>query len=185
MCPSRLSFRSLLAVGLFLALPATAAAQRPSGSSPGWLPAQAGLHMGYDNNANATVVGAQLRVPVIPTGHVELLPSSDVTFLPGLKEYQLNADAVFVTGGRSGGLYGGGGLALRNSIFTGGGERETRSGANVVVGLTTRGRLGGVPMGIQLEGRWVFLDAEFDPRLFTFGVNLPLWGWGSRDGGRF
>lgn len=171
--------RRLPALALLLVLPAAASAQRPSGGSPGgWSPAQIGLHVGYDNNASATVLGGQLRVPVVPAGWLEVMPGGDVTFLTGLKEYQLNLDAVAVLGGERGGLYGGGGLALRNSVYGEGLDRETRTGANVVVGLATRGRFGDIPLGVQFEARWVFLDADFDPRVFTFGVNVPLWGWG-------
>lgn len=171
----------LVVAGLaLLLLPTATEAQRPGSAegSAGWSPAQVGLRVGYDNNANSTVAGAQLRIPVVPAGWLEVMPSGDITFLPGLKEYQFNADAVFVMGGRRGGLYGGGGFALRSSIFDEGGDRESRTGGNVVVGLTTRGRLAEVPLGVQIEARWVFLDADFDPRLFTFGVNVPLWGWG-------
>lgn len=185
--PSQLRVR-LLCLLLTLALPGVVQAQRSPGagaSSPGWSPAQAGIRVGYDNSAHGTVLGAQLRLPVIPSGWVEVIPSGDVTFLPGLKEYQFNADAVVVTGGRSGGLYAGGGVAVRNTIFGQGGDRETRTGTNLVAGLMTRGLVGDLPLGIQVEARWVFLDADFDPRLFTFGVNLPLWGWDRRGGGRF
>jgi hypothetical protein len=171
---------ALFLLTLLSVLAAPAEAQRPGASGGGWAPAQAGLRVGWDNNANATVAGGQLRIPVLPGGSLELVPSGDVTFLTGLREYQVNLDAVWVLGGRRGGLYGGGGLAARNTIFgeSTDGERETRTGANVVVGLTTRGRFGGVPLGVQIEARWVFLDAAFDPRVFTFGLNVPLWGWG-------
>lgn len=178
--PSLPSPGTLLALVL-LFLPAGAAAQ----SGSGWSPAQVGLRVGYDNNANATVVGAQLRLPVLPAGWLELVPSGDVTFLPGLKEYQFNGDAVFVLGGRRGGLYGGGGVAVRSSVFDADGDRETRTGTNLVVGLTTRALLADVPLGVQIEARWVFLDADFDPRLFSFGVNVPLWGWGRGGGNGF
>ena len=160
MSPTRL--RWILTALLTLSLPAMAEAQPASG---GWVPAQIGLRAGYDNSSNATVLGGQLRIPVVPAGWLEVVPSGDVTFLTGLREYQFNADAVLSMGGRSGGVYGGGGLAWRN---------------NLVVGLATRGRVADVPLGIQIEGRWVFLDADFDPRVFTFGVNVPLWGWGGR-----
>jgi len=182
MTPSPSRLRLHLAALLCLVLPGTVAAQGPAGTGGGWNPIQVGARAGYDNNANATVLGAQLRIPVVPRGWLELMPSGDITFLTGLKEYQFNADAVVLLGGPRGGLYGGGGLALRNTIFAGRDERETRAGANVVVGLSTRAQMGDVPLGVQIEARWVFLDAEFDPRVFTFGVNLPLWGWGEARG---
>lgn len=149
---------------------------------PAWPAIQAGIRFGYDNNANSTVLGAQVRIPVVRGAWLEVVPSGDVTFLPGLKEYQGNADVVWVSGGRRGGLYAGAGLAMRNSIFDGP-ERETRTGASVLIGLVSRG-FGDVPLGTQLEARWVFLDADFSPRVLTLGVNLPLWGWGDDRGGR-
>ncbi len=137
-----------------------------------------GARVGYDDNANATVLGTQIRIPVVRGGWLELMPGADVTFLTGLKEYQFNGDAVFIYGSRAGGLYGAGGVAIRNTIFEGAG-RETRVGGSVAVGLMNRGS-GDVPIGTQLEVRWVFIDAPFKPRVLTFGVNLPLWGWGQR-----
>jgi len=176
---SRVPMLLALASSLVLAMggPEPASAQR---GNAGWAAPQAGIRFGYDDNAQATVLGAQLRIPVLPGGQVELVPSGDVTFLEGAREYQVNADAVWVTGGRSGGLFAGGGLAVRSGFFEAL-DRETRTGANLVLGLVTRGRFQGVPIGVQLEGRWVFIDTPVDPRVFTFGVNLPLWGWGSDD----
>lgn len=173
----RVLSRPALAAVAFLLLPAGVAAQ--NAPTP-WPAVQIGARFGFDDNASSTVAGAQIRIPVVRGGWLELLPSGDVTFLAGLQEYQFNADAVYILGGGRGGLYLGGGLALRNTILEGP-ERETRSGVNAVVGLTSR-RLGGAPFGTQIEIRWVFLDAEFNPRNLTLGVNFPLWGGGSRRG---
>ncbi len=176
-CGFRLPMLLALLLALVMGSPEPGSAQR---GNAGWAAPQAGIRFGYDDNAQATVLGGQLRIPVLPGGQVELVPSGDVVFLDGLREYQVHADAVWVTGGRSGGLFGGVGLAVRNGIFEEL-DRETRTGANLVLGLVTRGRFQGVPLGVQLEGRWVFMDTPVDPRVFTFGVNLPLWGWGSDD----
>lgn len=169
-----------LAALLIPLLSVPVAAQAPpedAGGGQTWAPASVGLRVGYDDNSSGTVAGAQLRVPVVPAGWLELVPSADVTFLTGLKEYQANMDAVYVGGSRSGGLYAGGGLALRNSIYGEDGERETRTGANLVLGLVTRGVFQGLPLGVQVEARWTFLDADFNPRSITLGANVPLWGW--------
>ena len=110
------------------------------------------------------------------------MPNADVTFVTRLREYQYNLEAVYVTGGRRGGAYFGGGIGWRNSIF--GADRvdprETIRTYNLVVG----GR-GGVAesFGTQLEIRWLFLNQEvFDPRTITLGVNFYLGGGGGAGG---
>lgn len=155
--------------------PIDVAAQQP-GADEGWPAPAIGVRVGFDQSASGEVIGAQLRVPVLPSGRLELVPNADITFLNDLKEYGFNVDAVFVSGGRRGGLYVGGGLAMRNSIFTAeiGGARETEVGFGAVVGLK-----GGGPAGLvtQVEFRWSFLpDVDYDPRAITVGLNFPLWG---------
>lgn len=148
-----------------------------------WPAAQAGLRFGYDQSARGEVAGAQLRIPVLRNGRVELVPNADVTFLSRLKEYGVNVDAVYVTGGARGGLYLGGGVAFRNSVFGPDpqGARETDTGFGIVLGAKAGGPSG---IGTQLEFRWIFLpDRDYEPRAITVGLNVPLWGW-SRDGGR-
>lgn len=143
-----------------------------------WPAIQAGIRFGYDENSQSTMAGAQIRVPVLRAGWLELMPSADVTFLRGLREYQLQGDVALIYGGRRGGVYLAGGPVARNSIFEGP-ERETRYGSSVALGFMGRGS-GDVPIGTQLEVRWTFVDAQFSPRTLSFGVNLPLWGWGRR-----
>ncbi len=164
---------------LLLAAPAAVAAQQP-GADEGWPAPAIGVRVGFDQSASGEVLGAQLRVPVLPSGRLELVPNADITFLNNLREYGFNVDAVFVSGGRQGGLYLGGGLAMRNSIFTAeiGGPRETEVGFGAVVGLK-----GGGPAGLmtQVEFRWSFLpDVDYDPRAITLGLNFPFWGRDSR-----
>lgn len=171
-----------LASGLFGALallaftaPIDVAAQQPD-ADEGWPAPAVGVRIGFDQSASGEVIGAQIRVPVLPSGRLELVPNADVTFLNNLKEYGFNVDAVFVSGGRRGGLYLGGGLAMRNSIFTAeiGGARETEVGYGAVVGLKAGGPAGLVT---QVEFRWSFLpDVDYDPRGITIGLNFPLWG---------
>lgn len=147
-----------------------------------WPAVQAGVRFGYDDNSNSTVAGAQVRVPVLRAGWLEFVPSADVTFLPGLREYQVQGDVALIYGGRGGGVYLAGGPVARNTIYDGP-DRETRYGSSVALGFMNRGS-GDVPIGTQLEIRWMFLDADFSPRTLTFGVNLPLWGWGRPSRGR-
>ena len=173
----------LLALCLSLA-PHPAQAQRfgqplPAASGRGWASAWAGIRAGWDYNARATVVGAHLRVPGLPSGHLEIVPNGDITFLDGLREYQGGVDAVFVTAGRQGGFYAGGGMAWRNTEWVAGSPRETRSSPVTVAGLRS-GTLGGAPFGTQLEMRWTWLDGPYKPRVLTLGINFPLWGGGRR-----
>lgn len=174
-----------LAAAFLLALaPSSLLAQRMGGPPPGsdeggWSPIQIGVHGGYDYNSTGSLLGAQVRIPVLPAGWVEIMPSTDVTFLTGLKEYEYNLEAVVVSGGRRGGFYAGGGLGWRNTIYDDGAGRETRTAGTVVVGLKTAG-MAGPGISVQIESRWIFVRGPVKPRALTFGVNLPLWGWGRR-----
>lgn len=173
--------RALLPVAAFLAVcllaPAPVRAQQPGadGASP-WPPISVGARFGYDQSANGEVVGAQVRIPVLRSGVLEVVPNGDITFLSRLREYGLNVDVVYVRGGSRGGFYLGGGFAMRNSIFgiDPGEERSNELGYGAVVGLKT-GAGGGI--GTQVEFRWSFLPGvDYDPRAVTLGVNIPLWG---------
>ena len=161
-------------------IPGAAQAQQPGGAAEASWPAiSAGARFGYDQSANGEVIGVQVRIPVLRSGALEVVPNGDVTFLTGLREYGLNVDAVYVRGGRSGGLYAGGGFSLRNSIFGTelDAERTNELGYGAVIGLKT-GISGGI--GTQIEFRWIFFpDIDYDPRAVTLGVNVPLWGWNS------
>ena len=157
--------------------PASVEAQQPDGGAPGpWPSVSAGIHFGYDQSANGEVLGAHVRIPVLRNGRVEVVPSANVTFLSRLREYGAHVDAVYVHGGNQGGPYLGGGLALRNSIFglDPAEARTTETGFDFVVGLKSgnSGRL-----GTQIEFRWIFLPGiDYEPRIVTLGVSLPLWG---------
>jgi len=165
---------------LLLLLPGGSTAQGVPGGQDGssWPLPSVGAHFGYDQAASGEVVGVQIRVPVLRGGQIELMPSASVTFVTRLREYQYNVDAVWVSGGREGGLYLGGGLALRNSIFGSDptSPRETLAGFQGVAGLKAGG---GGTLVTQVEFRWVFLsEASYDPRSFSLGVNFPLSLWG-------
>ena len=82
-----------------------------------WASITVGAKAGYDNNANAELLGAQLRLPLLRRGSLELMPSADVTFVTGLREYQYSVEALYNLGGPRGGVYFGGGLAFRNTIY--------------------------------------------------------------------
>jgi hypothetical protein len=169
----------LLAISLAL-VPRPASAQMSGGGpSRGWTPAQIGVRFGATSVSSNSVLGAQLWVPLIPAGYVQLIPNWDVTFLAaGFKEYQRGVQAVAVSGGRRGGLFAGGGLTWRNTIYDGP-NRETKRWPDLVAGVRT-GQISSIPLTAQLQIRWVFVDGPINPRILTFGVNVPLWGWERR-----
>jgi hypothetical protein len=170
---------SILAALCLSMLPCTVHAQfqqaGPAGANPRWAPPGVGARVGFDNAQSRPMLGAMVRLPVLPSGAVELLPNADVTFLPGLKQYQVNLELVYLLDGRRGGFYGGGGIGLRNSIFgpdaTAG--REYKRTYSLVFGI----RFGGLGrIRPELETRWIFLDQQVrDPRLITFGATVALW----------
>jgi hypothetical protein len=185
-CPTHLSNMSLrhtLTLTLSLLVAGTAVAVEDVSAQPvpgaqsqatsGWAPPSFGIRFGWDNQQQSQMLGAQLRLPIVPGGQIELMPSMDISFLRGLKEYQYNFEGVYVLDGRAGGLYGGGGIGLRNSIFTDGQGRRTERGYTAVVGL----RL--VDLGVvvpQIEYRWVFIsDAPVTYQQLSLGLNLALW----------
>jgi len=171
--------RLALQTAVALVLVATAAAPRAAAAQgqpqEGWPAPEIGIRGGYDNGQRQEVLGALLRIPVVRNGHVELMPSGDVTFLPGLKEYQFDAEAVYLLSGRDGGFYGGGGIGLRNTIPASDleGGRQTFTTYSVVVGVKFVD-LG--PLNLLFEYRRVFAD-EFavDPQLIVLGLTLPVW----------
>lgn len=167
---------------LSITSPAEAQQRPPSGpgAAQGWAPIQIGAAVGFDNNSRGTITGAYLRIPVLPSGAAELIPGGDITFHSrGLKDYEFTLDGVYVVGGPGGGLYGGGGLAMRSSIWDESGVRETKSGPTAVLGLKTQA-VGGGPVGIQIQVRWMWVDEDIRPQTMTFGLNFPLWGRGRR-----
>lgn len=170
----------IAAAGPIVHAPAVAQFREPGQSAGGpdtsWPAVSVGPRIGYDQGSMGELVGLQVHVPILRSGHVELMPNADVTFLTGLREYQFNAEAVYLTGGRRGGIYAGGGLAFRNSIYGSDPEtpRSTERGYSVVAGVRS---IGTGPFGVQLEVRWTFLDvAVRNPRSISLGINFQLWG---------
>jgi hypothetical protein len=173
-------FRAALAVAVAATLlPQGALAQLgriPGDEVPaGWPPIEIGARIGYDNSQRNEVAGAMLRIPVHPSAHVEVLPSLDVTFLRGLREYQYNFEAVYLTAGRSGGLYGGGGIGFRNTIVPSDPDagRRMLTTYSIVVGAKFGGDGRVNPV---LEFRRVFAsDLAVDPQQVTLGATVELW----------
>jgi len=71
-------------------------------------------------------------------------------------------------------LYAGGGLAWRNTIFPDAPGRRTKQGYSVVLGLRSMPNRQS-SFGTQIELRWIFVDPQLKPRVFSLGVNFPLW----------
>ena len=120
------------------------------------------------------MIGALVRIPVLPSGTVEIVPNADVTFLPGIKEYQLNLDAVYVTGGGRGGLYAGGGIGSRNSRYSPDPAVSRRN--DLTFSVVAGARLGGPRFRPELEIRWI-LQSEYvrAPRPAMIGLSVALW----------
>jgi hypothetical protein len=141
----------------------------------GWPPPAVGVRVGFDNAQSSPMVGAALRIPVLPSGWVELLPNADITFLSGFKVYQVNFEAVYLTQARRGGFYVGGGVGVRNGIFSAdpNGPRRSERTFSAVAGV----RLGGLGrVRPDVEVRWIFQDEQArDPRVVAAGVSLALW----------
>ena len=166
----------LLALAL-ATLPAALAGQarRAPGGGSGWTPIAAGVHGGYDYTSQSYLLGAQLRIPLHPSGYLQVVPNGDIVFQPRTKDYLAGANLVAVSGGRRGGIYAGGGLTWRNALREGG--RSTKRSPAIVVGVLSP-TLFGAPFSTQLEVRWIREDTPLKPKLLSFGVNFPLWGWG-------
>jgi opacity protein-like surface antigen len=163
---------AVLAVALARSGVAAQAAPEPETRWPG---PEVGVRVGYDNSQKQEVLGALLRIPVIRSGHVELIPGGDVTFLPTIEEYQFNLEAVYLLSGRNGGFYGGGGIGWRNSLPSSdlAGDKQTFTTYSVVAGIKFPG-VG--PLSLLFEFRRIIADElELDPQLLAFGATIPLW----------
>lgn len=148
---------------------------RDSGPATGWAPVAVGVRAGWDNRANGEILGAQVRIPVVRSGIVELAPNAEMVFLTGTKEYQYNIEAAWVPMGVEGGVFVKGGVGWRDSVFgslDSTGARTTYFG--YVVGAGGRSRLGRVD--VELDIRWTFLnDTSYRPGALTLGLSYPFW----------
>lgn len=180
-------YRSLILVCALLGLlaPAPLEAQfrrgrAVQGTLEGWAPIAVGAHAGYDDRSRGELVGVYATIPVIRSGRLELMPSYDLTFLSGAKDHQYGIEAIFVSSGRAGGLFLGGGIGFRDSVVDGtpADPRSTFFGYSIVAGF--KSPVGGSAV-TKLQLRWIFLQetvADFRPVPITLGIGLPLWGSG-------
>jgi hypothetical protein len=145
--------------------------------TPRWAPVAFGLRAGWQQDpiANGSLLGGELRVPLLRNGIVELVPSADFVWLPTTEESQYNADVLFVPQGPQGGVFAGGGVGWRDSPYgasAAGDLRETYFGVNLVVG----GRTPIGPLQLTAALRWTFLrGSDYSPNTLTLGLNYPLW----------
>jgi hypothetical protein len=189
-CDGQRPFRRILSIalltlgGLWAGNEAEAQVRRgrPVDTGSTWAPISIGPRLGFDQRGQGTVVGGQLRIPVIRSGQAVVLPTADITFRRGgRRETQYTIEAVYAQGWPRGGLYGGGGVGWRtNFVVDDNPVPDTHFGLNLVVGLTT-GLVG--PLVIVVEFRWIFIEGvSVDPTPATFGVSLPLWRTGQPEG---
>lgn len=147
-----------------------------------WTPPSVGVRGGWDQRANAELLGAQVRIPVLRSGIVQLVPSADVAFLQGVKEYQYGAEVSWVPGGRRGGVFVTGGVGWRDSVFSADGSTDSRrTFFGYVLGAGVKSQVG--PLEFELGLRWIFLDdTSYRPSPATVGINYPLWDTGLPEG---
>lgn len=139
-----------------------------------WAPVAVGVRAGWDQRARQEVLGGQIRIPVLRSGFVEVVPSADVVFRPVEKDYQYAVEAAWVSGGARGGLLVQGGVGWRNTTITADDPdgRETFFGWLLGVG----GKSEVEPVQVELTIRWIFLrGTTYRPSMVSLGVNLPLW----------
>jgi hypothetical protein len=133
--------------GGLLAAPARAQRRTADGGRWGPLdPARMGPHLGYNFDADALTLGAQLTLPV--TRQIEVYPSFDYYVVDPGTLWALNADLKFRPPTRTGALYVGGGLDYLHTS-AGGGTGDTN--LNLLGGLEARRR----PYAPFVEGRLI------------------------------
>jgi hypothetical protein len=128
------TFSRVLLVLLVLVLAASSAdaqrRRRPAALSTGGGP-QFGPHIGYNFDAEALVLGAQLSWPIMP--RLELYPSFDYYFVDPGSLWALNFDLKYRPPTRFGSWYVGGGL----NYLDGQGGSDTN--LNLLTGFEARG----------------------------------------------
>jgi hypothetical protein len=147
--------RWTLMLGLILALPVDATAQRRGGGFSSRI--SAGPRVGRDFGQHAWTVGGQASLPL--GERLELRPSGDLLFPRHERMgWQLNGDGA-IHFGQGGGLYAGGGIAFAKLN----GDADTETGYNLFLGLSTAAP--DEPTKGFLEFRWTFLDGTNPFRL--------------------
>lgn len=143
----------------------------PEPEAAPWAPIAFGVRAGYDQTARAQLVGAQIRIPILRNGQLELNPNAERIFLNGDDDTALNLDLTYVPGGVQGGLSLGAGIGWRKTLI-GFGDTNRFFGYNIVIaGKTFVG-----PVQIEAAIRWALLrDTTYDPNSVSLGVNYLLW----------
>ena len=136
---NRTASRVVLVVLLLVLAASTADAQRrrrPAAVGVSTTP-RFGPHIGYNFDAEALLVGAQLTWPITPA--IELYPTFDYYFVDAGSRYALNFDLKYRPPTRGGAWYVGGGLNY--SRFSAGGNSVGDTNLNLLTGLEgQRGR---------------------------------------------
>lgn len=148
-----------------------------SAAPTSWAPVAVGVYAGYDDASRAQLVAGRLFLPLLRNGRVQALPSAEITFLTGAREYQYSAEIVYMSRGREGGLFIGGGLGHRDSVVdaTPGDPRNTFLTYSAIAGL--RGGLNDrVQVELQVHRIWLKdVIARYRPISFALGASLTLW----------
>lgn len=179
-----LAFAALFALTISATAPHETSAQerrgRDSGPTERWAPPAVGVRAGFDQRANAEVLGAHGRIPILRSGIIELVPTAEMAFLRGAKDYQYGVEAAWVPAGTGDGVLLTGGVAWRDTpVGTLDAAEPRRTHFGWVLGAG--GRAGVGRLQVELSLRWVFLDdAPFQPNPATIGVAFPFWQVGPR-----
>jgi hypothetical protein len=132
----------------------------------------AGARVGIDYFTDAPVIGLQLHLLPDPWGIFDLMPNGEFSFRGGGTNWQLNADLAVIP---VPGLYAGGGVAFRNTLYDEALGKETRTGYSLFAGIRPRAERGEI--NPQIEMRWTFVGDFVRPRTITVGANWPLVLW--------
>jgi hypothetical protein len=133
---NRTSSRILLVLLVLVLAASSADAQRrrrPAAVGVSTTP-RFGPHAGYNFDAEALVIGAQLSWPITPA--IELYPTFDYYFVDAGSLFALNFDVKYRPPTRSGAWYLGGGLNY--SRFSSGGNSAGDTNLNLLTGLEGR-----------------------------------------------
>lgn len=135
--------------------------------------AELGIRGGRDFDAEAWLVGTQLRMPIGPWGRIQLMPSADLILLEDNTAWQVNIDANFELL-PEGTLYAGGGYAiLAAETIDEAAEPglERTNGWNLHVGV--KPPMHTARIRPYVEARWTLVEDTSVFRLM-FGLNTPL-----------
>lgn len=175
--PSLRSLLVLLALGAIIGPDAAAQVRRgrTQPTAPPWSPISIGVRFGWDQVAVGEVLGAQLRIPVVRSGVVEIMPHAELVWPRRSRDEQVGVEVAFVPGGVRRGVFLAGGVAWRETSLgaqTAGGPRDSFFGYSLALGGMARlGRL-----EVEAALRWVFLnDSNYSPNAATVGVSFPFW----------